>query len=128
MAEPPRRIPYHLKDNVDEKIDEMLRSDVIKEHATGQPAPWISNIVIAPKDDGDIRFMLDAKNLNEAVQASSFPIPQQEDFKVKLTGSKLFSKLDLKSAFWQLELSPESRHYTVFHANCLLYTSPSPRD
>ena len=121
VAEPPRRIPYHLKDRVDEKVDEMLRSDVIEEHRTGKPAPWISNIVIAPKDDGDIRVTLDAKNLNEAVQASSFPIPRQEDIKVKLTGAKLFSKLDLKSAFWQLELSPESRRYTVFHANGKLY-------
>ena len=121
VAEPPRRIPYHLKDRVDEKIDEMSRSDVIEEHPTGQPAPWVSNIVIAPKDDGDIRITLDAKNLNKAVQASSFPIPRQEDIKVKLSGAKFFSKLDLKSAFWQLELAPESRHYTVFHANGKLY-------
>ena len=121
VAEPPRRIPYHLKDRVDEKIEEMMKSDVIEEHPTGQPAPWISNIVIAPKDDDDIRITLDAKNLNKAVQASSFPIPRQEDIKVKLSGNKLFSKLDLKSAFWQLELSPESRQYTVFHANGKLY-------
>ena len=121
VAEPPRRIPYHLKDRVDEKIDEMLRSDVIEEHPTGQPAPWVSNIVIAPKDDGDIRITLDAKNLNKAVQASNFPIPRQEDIKVKLSGAKLFSKLDLKAAFWQLELAPESRHYTIFHANGKLY-------
>ena len=70
MAEPPRRIPYHLKDCVDEKIEEMMKSDVIEEHPTGQPAPWISNIVIAPKDDDDICIELDAKNLNKAMQAS----------------------------------------------------------
>ena len=57
VAEPPRRIPYHLKDRVDEKI-KMLKSDVIEEHPTGLPAPWVSNIVIAPKDDGDIRISL----------------------------------------------------------------------
>ena len=35
VAEPPRRIPYHLKDRVDEKIEEMLKNDVIEEHPTG---------------------------------------------------------------------------------------------
>jgi len=29
--------------------------------------------------------------------------------------------MDFKSAFWQLELEPESRHLTVFHANDKLY-------
>ena len=123
VAEPPRRIPYHLKDRVNEKIGEMLSSDVIEEHPNGESAPWVSNNVIAPKDDGDIRVTLDANNLNKAVQASNFPIPRQEDIKAKLAGAQFFSKLDLRSAFsfWQLEIASESRHYTVFHANGKLY-------
>ena len=84
-------------------------------------APWVSNIVIAPKDDGNIRITLDAKNLNKAIPASSFSIPRQEDIKAKLAGSKFFSKLDLKSSFWQLEIASESRPYTVFHAGGKLY-------
>lgn len=108
VAEPPRRIPYHLKERVDEVISEMLVNDVIEEHPCGEVAPWASNIVIAPKDDGGIRVTLDAKNLNKAIPASSFPIPRQEDIKTKLAGKKAFSMLDLKSAFWQLEISPKS--------------------
>ena len=99
----------------------MLESDVIEEHPNGEPAPWVSNIVIAPKDDDEIRITLDAKNVNKAIMSSNFPIPRQEDIKAKLTGSKVFSKLDLKSAFWQLEMAPESRYLTVFHANGKLY-------
>ena len=121
VAEPPRRIPYHLKDRVDEAIKVMVENDVIEEHPNGEVAPWVSNIVIAPKDDGDIRITLDAKNLNKAIPASSFAIPRQEDIKAKLAGSNFFSKLDLKSAFWQLEIAPESRPYTVFHAGGKLY-------
>ena len=123
MAEPPWRIPYHLKDRLNEKIGEILSSDVIEEHPNGESAPWVSNNVIAPKDDGDIRVTLDANNLNKAVQASNFPIPRQEDIKAKLAGAQFFSKLDLRSAFsfWQLEIASESRHYTVFHANGKLY-------
>ena len=47
VAEPPRRIPYHLKERVDLAIKDMLKYDVIEEHPREEPAPWVSNIVIA---------------------------------------------------------------------------------
>ena len=121
VAEVPRRIPYHLKSRVEEGIQRMMRDGVIEEHPNREPAPWVSNIVIAPKDDGDIRITLDAKNVNKGLKASNYPIPRQEDIKARLTGKKLFSKLDLKSAYWQLEIDESSRKYTVFHACDKLY-------
>ena len=88
----------------------------------GERAPWISNMVIVPKPgtDGDIRITLDAKNVNKALLASHLPIPQLDDIKVKSSGAVLFSTLDLKSAFWQLELAPESRSLTTFYHNSRL--------
>ena len=121
VAEPPRRIPYHLESRVEESISEMLKNDVIEEHPASETAPWTSNVVIAPKGDGDIRITLDAKNVNKALLSSNYPIPRQEDIKARLAGSKYFSKLDLKSAFWQLEIEEESRPLTVFHCLGKMY-------
>ena len=121
VAEPPRRVPYHLKSRVDQAIGDMVQQGVIEEHPKGEHAPWVSNVVIAPKDDGDIRITLDAKNVNKALLSSNFPIPRQEDIKAKLSGKKVFSKLDLKSAFWQLEIAKENRNLTVFHSGGRLY-------
>ena len=44
-------MPYHLVSRVDEVIDDMLSQGVIEEHPKGEHAPWVSNLVIAPKDD-----------------------------------------------------------------------------
>ena len=99
----------------------MIQQDVIEEHPATKSAPWISNAVIAPKADRAIRMTLDARNVNKAIQASNLPIPRQENIKAKLSGAKVFSKMDFKSAFWQLELHPDSRYLTVFHANDKLY-------
>ena len=77
--------------------------------------------VIAPKPNEDIRVTLDARNVNKAVETTNLPIPRQEDIKSKLSGARIFSKLDIKSASWQIELDPESRYLTVFHANGTLY-------
>ena len=121
VAEPPRRVPYHLVSRVNEAVHEMVNQGVIEEFPKGQHSPWVSNLVIAPKDDGGIRITLDAKNVNKALRSSNFPIPRQEDIKAKLSGAKIFSKLDLKSAFWQLELDEEARDLTVFHSGGKLY-------
>lgn len=95
----------------------MIAHDVIEEHTPTQPAPWVSNAVIPPKPDGALRVTLDARNVNKAIQATNLPIPRHEDIKAKISGAKVFSKMDLKSAFWQLEVHPDSRYLTVFHAN-----------
>ena len=116
-----RTIPYHLQERANEVLETMLKQDVIEEHPTDQPAPWISNTVISPKPDGSLRMTLDARNINKAILSSNLPIPRQEDIKAKLSGSKFFSKMDFRSAFWQLELHPDSRHLTVFHHNNKLY-------
>ena len=118
---PPRSMPYHLKERAQRAIDEMIQQDVIEEHPRDEPAPWIANAVLAPKPDGSIRVTLDARNVNKGIKSTNLPIPRHEDIKAKLNGCKVFSKMDFKSAFWQIELEPSSRYLTVFHANDKLY-------
>ena len=46
-------IRYHLKDRAQQIIDEMIQQDVIEERPPNEPAPWVSNAVLAPKSDTD---------------------------------------------------------------------------
>jgi len=96
----------------------MIKQDVIEEHLADQPDPWVSCAVIAPKTDG--RFVSQWMHVNKAIQATNSPIPRQEDIQAQLSNSQMFSKMDFKSAFWQLE-HPESRYLTVFYSNDKLY-------
>ena len=97
----------------------MITNDIIEELPTNEPAHWISCSAIAPKPN--IRMTLDARNINKAIQSSNMPILRQEDIKAKLSGSQIFSKLDFKNAFWQIQLQPDSRNITTFHCNGKLY-------
>ena len=116
-----RPLPYYLRERVDKAIQEMIQEDIIEESPVNEPVPWISNVVIVLKTDGDIRISLDAKNVNKAIYSRNLPITRQEDIKSKLSGAVMFSTLDLKSAFWQLELHPDSRYLTTFYNNEKLY-------
>ena len=111
---PPRSVLYHLQARVADSLENMIKNGVIEEHPSNEPAPWVSCAVILPKHDGSLRLTLDGCNLNKVLIFTNCPIPKQEDVKAQLSCSKIFSKLDFKSAFWQRELHPDSRYFTFF--------------
>ena len=111
-AHPPRPVPFHLKSQLRKELDKMLHDGIIEEHHG--PAPWVSNVVLSPKEDG-LRVTVDMRKPNEAIRDVNIPIPRVEEIRSQLAGFTHFSKLDLKSAFHQLELAPESRILTVFN-------------
>lgn len=74
---------------------------------------WVSPLVIVPKAD-DIRVCVDMRLANKAIIREKHPIPTMEDLLPNLRNSKFFSKLDIRNAFHQLEISEGSRHITTF--------------
>ena len=115
VIQPKRPIPFHLRSRLEKELKEMEENDIIEEH-TG-PVTWLSNLVLAPKDDGGVRVTVDLRNANRAIKPSHIPIPRPEEVRANLAGYKVYSKIDLKSAFHQLELGEESREMTTFYAN-----------
>lgn len=77
-------------------------------------SPWMSPMVITFKPNGDIRLCLDMQQANRAILRESYPLPTFESFMIKLWNAKLFSRLDLKDAYHQLELDEASRPITTF--------------
>lgn len=95
-----RRVPAPLEMLVDEKIDGLLRQGII-ERVNG-PSKWVSPLVTAPKQDGDIRICVDMKRANQAVERENHPLPTMEHFLPHLGSAKCFSKLDVKQAYHQV--------------------------
>ena len=58
---------------------------------------------------------------NDAILRPYTQIPTMEDVKAKFAGAKVFSKLDLKEAYHQFVLTPESRNVTTFYGPDGLY-------
>ena len=74
----------------------------------------LSNIVVTPKQNGDARICLDAREINKAIVRKKFPIPTVDSLIDEIGDSKVFSKIDLKEAYTQIELDDESRKLTSF--------------
>ena len=82
---------------------------------------WISPVVIAPKQDEQIRLCVDMRAANTAIKRVCHAIPTVRDISLDLNGAKYFSKLDMSQAYHQLELTPSSRKITTFTTHAGLY-------
>ncbi|PFX23104.1 Uncharacterized protein K02A2.6 [Stylophora pistillata] len=102
-----------FKDKVDKTLDEFLKEDIIEEVPSG-PTEWISSLVVVSKPDGDIRVCVDMRRINGAIKRVRHPIPTIEEVLYDLNGSTVFSKLDLKWGFLQVELETKSRRIKTF--------------
>nr|XP_058952093.1 uncharacterized protein K02A2.6-like [Pocillopora verrucosa] len=119
VAQPLRRIPFNLQEKVEKKVQELLNCDIIEE--VDGPTPWVNPVVIIPKADGDIRLCIDMRQANKAIVRGRYPIPTVDELLHNMNGSKVFSKLDLKWGYHQLELNSESRQITTFVTHKGLY-------
>lgn len=57
---------------------------------------------------------MDIRAVNEAIVADVFPLPHLEDLLTELGGASVFSKLDARSAYHQVDSAMESRDLTAF--------------
>ena len=90
----------------------MLETGVISR--VDQPTHWCAPMVVTSKSNGKVRVCVDLSKLNEYVKRDSHPHPAVDTTLGRLAGSRVFSKLDANSGFWQIKLALESRPLTTF--------------
>lgn len=104
VQQPYRRIPAPLEKAVDSKINDLLNKDIIEKVTISN---WISPLVVVPKPDSSdgIRICVDMKRANEAIARENHPLPTIDDFLLELENATIFSKLDIREAYHQVNFN-----------------------
>jgi hypothetical protein len=90
---------------------ELLKSGLIRPSYS----PYAAPALLVAKKDGSWRMVVDYKKLNNITIKDSHPLPNMEQtIQVLGGGYHFFSKLDLKSGFWQIPIKEEDKHKTAF--------------
>ena len=114
---PIRRVPPGRRAELEKLIEELVRNGCIEE----SDSPFRSALVLIKKRDNSLRVCTDFRQLNDVTVADEFPMPIIDDVLEMMAGATVYSTVDIKAGFYNLEIEPEDRPKTAFEAVGRLY-------
>lgn len=92
-----------------EEFDHMLELGICRP----SKSPWASPLHIVKKKDGGLRVCGDYRRLNAVTRPDRYPIPRIQDFTYQLHNMNIFSKLDLKMAYYWIPIAEDDAQKTA---------------
>ncbi|KAI3451450.1 hypothetical protein Pfo_008115 [Paulownia fortunei] len=103
-TKPPARAPYRMSHpelvELRKQLKEMLECGIIKPAKSPYGAP----VLFQKKADGSLRMCCDYRALNKITVKNKYPIPLVADCFDRLSQAKYFTKIDLRSGYWQVRI------------------------
>ena len=110
---PLHRLPVALRDQVKTELDKLVANGVIA--PVTEPTKWVSALLVVQKAEGQgVRICTDPKFLNRSLQRSTYYMQTIDDILPKLANVKVMTTIDIRQAFWMLQLDKESSTLTTF--------------
>ncbi|KAL0458925.1 UNVERIFIED_CONTAM: RNA-directed DNA polymerase [Sesamum latifolium] len=103
-TKPPARAPYRMSQpelvELRKQLKEMLESGIIKPAKSPYGAP----VLFQKKADGSLRMCCDYRALNKITVKNKYPIPTGSGLLRPSKRAKYFTKIDLRSGYWQVRI------------------------
>ena len=103
---------------IDGEVERLLKEGIIEP----SNSPWRAQVVVTKDDSHKKRLAIDySQTINRFTLLDAFPLPKINDLVNDIAQYRVFSTIDLRSAYHQVPLKEEDKQYTAFEARNNLY-------
>ncbi len=113
--------PYKMDVDELKELKKQLKEQFEKGFIRPSSSSWGAPVLFVEKKDSSKRLVMDYRSLNEMTIKNKYPLPNINDLFDQLKGAKVFSKIDLRSGYFQLKIREEDIPKTAFTTRYGLY-------
>ncbi|WVZ89427.1 hypothetical protein U9M48_035838 [Paspalum notatum var. saurae] len=119
---PVSKRPYRMAPDELKELKIQLQEQLDKGFIRPSSSPWgCPALFVEKKDQGGKRLCVDYRPLNAVTVKNKYPIPHIDILFDQLAGAKVFSKIDLRSGYYQIKIREEDIPKTAFSTRYGLY-------
>ena len=106
---PYRMAPAELRE-LKAQLEDLLSKGFIRPSIS----PWGAPVLFVKKKYGSLRLCIDYRQLNRVTIRNQYPLPRIDELFDQLQGSRVYSKIDLRSGYHQLRVQESDVPKTAF--------------
>nr|GEZ47957.1 putative reverse transcriptase domain-containing protein [Tanacetum cinerariifolium] len=106
---PDRLVPVEMQE-LSTQLQELSDKGFIRPSSS----PWGAPVLFVKKKDGSFWMCIDYRELKKLTVKNRYPLPRIDDLFDQLQGSRVYSKIDLRSGYHQLRVRKEDIPKTAF--------------
>jgi hypothetical protein len=110
---PPTKAPYRMSHEELKKLKVQLEELFIKGYIKPSKSPYGAPVLFVHKKDGTLRMCVDYRALNKATMKNRYALPRIDDLFDRLSGAKVFSRIDLRSRYYQIRIAEGDKKKTA---------------
>ena len=111
---PVSRAPYRMAPAELKELKVQLQELLDKEFVRPSVSPWGAPVLFVKKKDGILRMCIDYRQISKVTVKNKYPLPRIEDLFDQLKEAGVFSKIDLRSGYYQLRVKEVDVLNTAF--------------
>ena len=111
---PMSRAPYRMDPKELKELKSQLQELLDKGFIRPSVSPWGAPVLFVKKKDGTLRMCIDYQQINKVTVKNKYPLLRIEDLFDQLKGAGVFSKIDLRSGYYQLRVKEVDVPNTAF--------------
>ncbi|GBG69699.1 hypothetical protein CBR_g4531 [Chara braunii] len=110
---PPKGRIYRMSPAELEEFRKQLETLTIKGSIRPSTSEFGAPVLFVPKGNGEFKMCIDYRGLNKITRKSTEPLPRLDDLLDMVQGCTVFTKVDLKSGYHQIEMADEDVYKTA---------------